>query len=48
LPSGQTCWSYDGYVERSLDTHSLADFILKYYIDEAESYSPESGDDDDD
>jgi hypothetical protein len=48
LPSAQTCWSYDGYVERSLDTHSLADFILKYYIDEAESYNPEGGDDDDD
>jgi hypothetical protein len=42
LPSGECCWASDGYVERSFDAQQLGDHILKYYIDEAESYSPDA------
>jgi hypothetical protein len=45
LPSGECCWASEGDVERSFDAQQLGDHILKYYIDEAESYSPDANDD---
>lgn len=38
LPSGQYCWRSDEDKERSFGTEELAGFVLKHYIDEAETY----------
>jgi hypothetical protein len=41
LPSGQYCWRSDENQDQSFGTEELAGFVLKYYIDEAETYEPD-------
>jgi hypothetical protein len=44
LPSGLYHWKAEGCVEQSFETEGLADHIVRYYIEEADSYQPDDDD----